>query len=83
MTWMLPFQMRTAARRVHLCIEEVSGGPDSRSQLPGGFDSQINPGEFVLTSVVVDFRRNAALTTTTTSAAGITSAAGVTLVARG
>ena len=26
-------------------------------QFPGGFDSQINPGEFVLTSVTVDFPR--------------------------
>ena len=28
-------------------------------QFPGGFDSQINPGEFVLTSVLVDFPRKA------------------------
>lgn len=28
-------------------------------QFPGGFDSQINPGEFVLTGVVVDFPRKA------------------------
>jgi hypothetical protein len=26
-------------------------------QFPGGFDSQINPGEFVLTSVVLDYPR--------------------------
>lgn len=39
-------------------------------QFPGGFDSAINPGEFVLTSVSVDFPRKLAAASPSTTLAG-------------
>ncbi len=45
-------------------------------QFPGGFDSPINAGEFVITSAVVDFPRKAAALPTTVTSPTNTTAAG-------